>query len=141
MYPLQVDTAFGRDGQAFPHAPQFEVLLRTSTSQPSAALTLQLAKPVSHAMLQPAAVHTGTEFATVAQTFPQPRQFCGSVAVFTHAKLQTVRPAPHDATHAPPLHTVPAAHTAPAFGPVQSVVAPQKARSVCGSMHRLPQAS
>jgi hypothetical protein len=53
--------------------------------------------------------------------------------------LQSMVPAGHIAWHTPPEHTCAPMHLAPAFGPVQSPLAPQKPGSVDGSTHRPPQ--
>ena len=59
------------DAQTTPHAPQFEALVRRSTSHPSPAAPLQSAKLVLHAML-----HTPDAQLTVA------------LAALAHALLQ-----------------------------------------------------
>jgi hypothetical protein len=97
---VQVAVALGPVGHASPQRPQLEVLLVTLTSQPSAAVPLQLPKPVEHAATphvpeRQKAMALGSEHAV-----PQPPQLEGSSAVLVHAPEQLVRPAPHEAAQA-----------------------------------------
>jgi len=82
-------------------------------SQPSEAIPLQLTKPASQAAM----VHCPDEQDSVAlgrlQTVPQAPQFEGSEARDTQAPLHSVVPAGQARAQAPPVHTLPASHTAP----------------------------
>jgi hypothetical protein len=64
------------------------------------------------------------------QAVPQVPQLPLSEVVSTHAPLQSVRPAPHVAAHAPALHTSPPVHAFPqppqfAGSDVESTHAPE----------------
>jgi hypothetical protein len=84
--------------------------------------------PASHAV--PALVPAHAPLA------PQKR---GSVAGSTQRPPQTTCPAGHVVAQRPPAHNCPEAQGIPAPAPVQSPLAPQKPRSVLGSMHTPPQ--
>jgi hypothetical protein len=101
-----------------PHAPQlFTSVARTLTSQPLAAAPSQSAKPASQPpTTQRPAAHALTLAFARAQRAPHPPQLSGSDAVFTQSPAHADAPAPHEAAHAPALHTWPAAQAADAAG-------------------------
>jgi hypothetical protein len=95
--------------QAWPQAPQFAMLVVTLTSQPSPLLLLQSRKSALQVKEHAAARQAALALATSRQVVPQAPQFVASVAVFTQAEPQAVRPVVQVSTHAPLLHTRPAA--------------------------------
>jgi hypothetical protein len=78
--------------------------------------------------------------AVVAVQSPEAPQKARSVVGSTHLSAQTICPARQVGAHAPAMQIWSAAHALPALVAVQSPEAPQKARSVVGSMHLLPHA-
>jgi hypothetical protein len=78
----QLEVAFGRGGQATPHAPQFETVF-VEVSQPFDAMPSQFAKPPLHApSVHAELTHDAAAFAKL-HTRPQPPQFVTDVLVFT----------------------------------------------------------
>jgi hypothetical protein len=75
---------------------------------------------------------------------PQPvvaPQCARSAVGSTHAPPQFTCEPGHDTEQAPELQTSPVAHVAPAFAPLQSLLAPQNFRSLAGSTQTPPQFS
>ena len=70
----QLEAALARAGHALPHAPQFAAELRTSVSQPLAALPSQLPEPAVQVMVHAPAVHTGAPPGPGGHTVPQAPQ-------------------------------------------------------------------
>jgi hypothetical protein len=89
------------------------VLVRVSTSQPSAGLALQSAKPTLQVKPQRAPVHDEVALATAGQTVPQAPQLRGSVLVLVQLPAQLTRPLAQVTTQVPAEHTWPAAHIRP----------------------------
>lgn len=71
----QVPASHTPEAQALPQVPQLVAFVRVSTSQPSALLPLQLAKPVAQVMPQVRAAQVGKALLRVGQTVPQAPQF------------------------------------------------------------------
>jgi len=95
---------------AMPHAPQLPGDVVMLTSQPSATVPLQFAKPgLQAATVQPPAEQPAVPFATT-HALPQAPQLEGDVLVFTSqpslaSPLQLPKPGLQPATvHAPPAH-------------------------------------
>jgi hypothetical protein len=69
---------------ALPQRPQLPAATRVSTSQPSAAIPLQSAKPARHAKPHVPDAQSADAFARVAHAVPHAPQLVTSVAVVTH---------------------------------------------------------
>jgi hypothetical protein len=95
--------------QVFTHEPQCAASFARFTSQPSAGLPLQSAKPGLHAaMPQPPELHAPTAFAGL-HARPQPPQFAADVDTLVSQPsvallLQSAKPALHAMPQMPPLH-------------------------------------
>jgi hypothetical protein len=90
---------------AVPHAPQLFTSLVVSTSQPSEAMALQSANPVSHVNPHAPIAHVAVPCATVEQTAPQPPQFETLACVSTQPPPQLAIPDGHAMVHPVPPHT------------------------------------
>jgi hypothetical protein len=96
-----------------PHVPQFDALVCTLTSHPSATLALQFAKPALHEMLQLPVTHTGLALASGGHTVEQLPQWLGSFVGFTQLPPHMVSGDPHVGEQVPLAQTVPAPHACP----------------------------
>jgi hypothetical protein len=99
---VQVAAAL-RAVHARPQAPQCEGLVRVLVSQPSAAMALQLPKPVMQVIPQAPAAQDAVAFIPAGQALPQRPQFMALVATLVSQPsapimLQSARPEP--AVHA-----------------------------------------
>jgi len=106
----QVGVEFARVGHALPQAPQALTLLRVSTSQPSAELLLQFAKPVEQLKPQAPPAHVDAALARAGHAAPQRPQWLVSVARVDSQPLfacrsQSAVPAAHTKLHVPAAHT------------------------------------
>jgi hypothetical protein len=122
-----------------PVAPQWFGSMAGSTHCPS-----QLMKPVGQLFTHAPFAHTVPEPhcvpAFAAAQSPEAPQYRRFVWGSTQLPPQLTVPAEHSTLHAPSLHTWPVGHTAPAFAPAQSPVAPQNPRFVAGSTQLSPHA-
>jgi hypothetical protein len=98
--------------QAWPHVPQLPGSVPRFTSQPSAFVPLQSAKPVMQERPQVAPLQKAVALADPHGSL-QPPQLAGSCWVSTHALPQSVVPSVHSSPQAPPEQTWPVAHTFP----------------------------
>jgi hypothetical protein len=118
--------ALGRDGQTVPQPPQLLADVRVLTSQPSAALPLQSAKPSLHTTPHAPSPHDAVALARVGHAAPQAPQLLVDARVSTSQPssarlLQSAKPASHATPHAPRAQVA-----APLAGVAQSALhAPQ----------------
>jgi hypothetical protein len=108
---LHVVVALARAGQAFPHIPQCEVLVRVSVSQPLDALPSQLPKPGLQVKLHIPALHVVVALARAGQAFPHIPQCEVFVRVSVSQPLdalpsQSAKPGLQVKPHLPALHVV-----------------------------------
>jgi hypothetical protein len=106
--PLQLGVAFATV-QVVPQAPQFAVLERVSTSQPSAATPLQSRKPIAHASVHAPARQRLVAFGRDGQTAPHALQFAASFVrsvsqPFIGLRSQSSWPAVQRIEHVPEVH-------------------------------------
>jgi hypothetical protein len=98
MPDAHVGAALARAGHATPQRPQFEAFASRSTSQPSAAMPLQSAKPSVQAKPHAPAAQVARAFAGAVQATPQPPQWATLVTVLVSQPsaampLQSPKPA------------------------------------------------
>jgi len=96
-----------------PQPPQFVLLERVSSSQPSLAIPLQFAKPTLQANPQTLAAHVAVALGAPGHTRPHIPQFVMLVLVSTHTPPQTIDGLTQVGVHTPPVQTDPAAHARP----------------------------
>lgn len=136
-----VGAALGGVAHRTPHPPHREGSLRRSTSQPFSASPSQSAKPVAQALPHTPAAQVGVALARIGHALLHAPQCATLVAVAVSQPLavipsQSSKPAPQASPQAPAVHAGDA--LAPA-GQGTASQAPQRAGSVCRSMHRMPQ--
>jgi hypothetical protein len=128
---------FNRDPavQAFPHAPQFIVVV-VAVSQPSVADVLQLPNPAAHIpMPQVLAVHVAVITLGRLHCVPHMPQLAGVARLVSHPLVTLLSQLAKPALHAMP-HAL-AAHVAVAFAGVGHIIphVPQLAVSVASVRH------
>jgi hypothetical protein len=122
------------DPQATPQPPQFRLSVRALAHSPP-----QLVSPAWQESAQAPAEQTWPEAqetpAAPPVQVPEAPQNARSAIGSTHFPPQSTWPAAQVTAQAPAEQTWPEAQATPAAPPVQAPEAPQKARSVSGSLH------
>lgn len=97
----QAGDALALGGHAVPHAPQFMASVPVATSQPSAALALQSAKPVSQRWVHAPRVQAGSACGPAVHDAPQAPQCVGLVMRSAQVRVQHVwlGPQPRSGSH------------------------------------------
>lgn len=96
----------------FPHAPQFVADVRL-VSQPFAAMRSQSSQPAMQLKPHVPPAHDAVACGGAEQADPHTPQWFASVARFTHAPPQFVRPTGHTQSQLPPAQTHPGGQTSP----------------------------
>jgi len=135
-------------GQALRQAPQWDVEVRVSVSQPLAALPSQSPRPVMHMPPQRPAAQVATPPVDGAQRVAQAPQWLGSVWRFWQRPSQHVSPAPQGTVaeqptvHDPPRQIRPGPHWAFALHSAHCrLVGSQRGRVDSGQLESLRQPS